>query len=132
MHTAAALAWRAPCPPKADMGRARRDTPPNLDTLLHINSWQLRPWCRFFLLKHLIGLMLTHHLMGLHMLPCSKGRAPGRGAMLPYPEAAAHITQNNAVGTKGKAAQQTAARLQGTMAPPPALAPASIPPSSGG
>ena len=52
--------------------------------------------------------------------------------MLPYPKAAAQITQNNAMGTNGRAAQQTAARLQGNMAPPPALAPASIPPSSGG
>ena len=48
--------------------------------------------------------------------------------MLRYPEAAAQIIQNNAMGTKGNAAQQTAARLPGNMAPPPALAPASIPP----
>ena len=38
--------------------------PPNLDTLLHANPLQLRPWRRAFLLKHLNGLMLTHHLDG--------------------------------------------------------------------
>lgn len=121
MHTAAAVARKTHCLPKADMRPGQAQHAPNLDTLLHVNPLQLRPWRCAFLFKRLNGLMLTHHLQrAFTWCPALNEERLGGGKCFPTRKLPRTSLKIMRWAPKGNAAQQTAARLQGNMAPPPA------------